>query len=124
MASGSLRGVEIDGISFNVSGDSNFSIQARVEKENMPHSSGNLVKETLTPASGEGVKIIATPSEYELLLAAAASVTPITIGVTLRDGSVFRTNGGVSIGAYTSEDFACEVTLFTQPGEWSIFSET
>ena len=122
MASGSLREAKIDGIPYNVAADANVALTTRVEKEAVPHSGGNAVKETLVAGSVEAVKLIVTPSEYALLLNASENPDDIPMSVAFRDGSVFRSQGTIKLGPYQSEDFSCEVEFLTTTGVWENFS--
>ena len=122
MASGSLREAKIDGISFNVAADTNVALTTRVEKETVPHSGGNAIKETLVSGSVEAVKLIVTPSEYAVLLGLSENPDAIPMSVALRDGSVLRSQGTVKLGPYQSEDFSCEVEMLTTTGLWENFS--
>ena len=122
MASGSLREAKIDGIPFNVAADANVALTTRVEKEAVPHSGGNAIKETLVSGSVEAVKLIVTPSEYDVLLNIAGNPDVIPMSVALRDGSVLRSEGTIKLGPYQSEDFSCEVEFLTTTGIWENFS--
>lgn len=122
MASGSVRGAEVDGLPFHVAADANVALTTRVEKEAVPHSGGNAIKETLVSGSVNAIKLIMTPSEYDILLNRSQSPTDIPLSVTFRDGSRFVSQGTVKLGDYMSEDFSCEVEFLTSTGIWDIFS--
>lgn len=124
MASGSLRGAKIGGVPFFVAADANIALTTRVEKEAVPHSGGNAIKETLVSGSVEAVKLIVTPSEYEVLLSISEDPNDISMSVTLRDGSAYRSQGSAKIGPYQSEDNSCEVEFLTSTGIWEISAAT
>lgn len=124
MASGSLREAKIDGFSFNVTADANIALTARVEKEAVPHSGGNALKETLVSGSIEAVKLTVSPSEYDVLRSLSENPEDIPLSVALRDGSVLRSQGTVKLGPYQSEDFSCEVEFLTSTGLWDVFAAT
>lgn len=120
MSAGSVRSVKIDGIPFNVAADANISLNPRVEKESIPHSGGNMVKETTVAANVEAVKLILSPSEYDLLTGLTDNDIPLSY--EMADGSVLRSEGAVNLGSFVTEDSSCEVMFLTSTGNWEIFS--
>lgn len=124
MSAGSLRKVTIDGIPYNVAADANVALNDRLEKESIPHSGGNMTKRTLAAAMAEAVKLIVTPSEYDVLRNQAQGDGDIPLSYEMADGSSFRTQGEVNLGPFQTDDSSCEVTFLTSTGEWEIFSES
>ena len=123
MSAGSLRGVNINGVSFNVAADASISLTPRVEKESIPHSGGNMTKETLAAASATGAKLILRPSEFEILRGLAED-RDIPLSYMMADGSSFKTVGDAKLGEYITDDSSCEVEFLTSTGVWDIFAET
>ncbi len=124
MSAGSLRKVTIDGIPYNVAADANVALNARLEKESIPHSGGNMTKRTTAAAMAEAVKLIVTPSEYNVLEGQSEADGDIPLSYEMADGSSFKTQGEVNLGPYQTDDSSCEVTFLTSTGNWEIFSET
>lgn len=124
MSAGSLRKVTIDGLPYNVAADANVALNARLEKESIPHSGGNMTKRTLGAAMAEAVKLIVTPSEYDVLESQSVGTGAIPLAYEMADGSTFRTQGQINLGPYQTDDSSCEVQFLTSTGDWQIFSET
>lgn len=124
MSAGSLRKVTIDGIPYNVAADANVALNARLEKESIPHSGGNMTKRTLAAAMAEAVKLIVTPSEYNVLEGQAEADGDIPMSYEMADGSSFKSQGEINLGPYQTDDSSCEVTFLTSTGEWEIFAES
>ena len=124
MSAGSIRKATVDGIPFNVAADANIALNARKEKESIPHSGGNMTKIVLGAAMAEAVKFIVTPSEYDVLRSIANGEGDIPMSYDLADGSSMKTQGQINLGPYQSDDSSCEVQYLTSTGEWEIFSET
>lgn len=123
-SAGSLRGVKVDGIPFNVAGDANVALNPRVEKTSLPHSGGNMIQRTLMPADVEAVKLTVTPSQYSILEGLSEQQGSIPLSYEMGDGSTFRSTGEVMLGPYQTEESACEVTFKTSTGIWENFSQT
>lgn len=124
MSAGSLRGVTIDGIPYSAAGDADIALNPRVEKESLPHSSGNMIKRTLVPANAEGVKLSLTPAEYVTLKGQDEEGGVIPLSYDMADGSSMKTQGETNLGPYQTGDSVCEIQLLTSTGEWEIFAET
>lgn len=122
MSAGSLRGVTIDGIPFAATGDVDVALGHRIEKESIPHSSGNMIKRTLAAANAEAVKLTLQPTEYEILRGLADADGDIPLSYVMTDGSSFKTQGQINLGPYQTADSVCEITLMTSTGEWENFS--
>ena len=122
MSAGSPRGVTIDGIPFNVAGDANIALNPRITKESIPHSGGNMVKLTNDAGNVEAVKLIATPSEYDILRGLSEQEGDIPMSYVMADGSSFKSPGQLMLGPYQTDDSSCEVQFLTSTGLWEIFA--
>ena len=122
MSAGSVRGVKIDGIPFNVAADANISLNPRIEKESIPHSSGNMTKRTFAAAMAESVKLILTPAEYANLVSLNDGQGNIPMSYEMADGSSIKSEGEVMLSTYQTDDSSCEATFLTSTGNWEIFS--
>ncbi len=122
MSAGSVRGVNIDGIPYNAAADANIALNPRIEKEPIPHSGGNMIKRTIVGAMAEAVKMILTPSEYDILEVQAADQGVIPMSYVMADGSSIKSEGEVNLGQYMTDDSSCEVQMLTSTGIWEIFS--
>ena len=122
MSAGSIRSVSVDGIPYNAAADANIAKNPRTEKESIPHSGGNMTKRTIVAAMAEGIKLILTPSEYEVLEAQSEALGDIPLSYVRADGSSDKTVGEVNLGQYVSDDSSCEVQFLTSTGVWDVFA--
>ena len=122
MSAGSVRSVKIDGIPYNAAADANIALNPRIEKEPIPHSGGNMIKRTLAPAMAEAVKLILTPSEYDVLESQNAAIGDIPMSYEMADGSSLKSEGETNLGQYMTDDSSCEIQMLTSTGIWEIFS--
>lgn len=124
MSAGSPRGATIAGVPYNVAADANIALGPRETWEAIVHSGGNAMKRVLAEASAEAVKLIVTPSEYDILRAQSEAQEDITLAYTLADGSVIRTTGRISLDPFQSDDSSVEVKMLTSSGVWDVFAQT
>jgi len=122
MRSGSIRKVLIDGLSFKAAADANFARTPKLEKEAVPHSGGNSVKVTRAASNVEGVKLLCTPAEYEILEGLSDRLDNFPMSYEMADGSVWRSDGTISLDNYESEEHSVEVTMIPSSGEWELFA--
>ena len=122
MSAGSPRKATVDGIPYNVAADANISLNPRIVKESIPHSGGNMQKIMTEPGHAEAVKLILTPSEYDVLRGQHEELGDKPLSYTMADGSVLRTVGVINLGQYSTEESSCEVEFLTSTGEWEIFA--
>jgi hypothetical protein len=119
--SGSIRKVLIDGLSFNAAGDGNFAKTPKLEKEAVPHSGGNSFKHTKMSGQVESGKLICTPTEYDTLEGIADRLTTYPMSYEMADGSVWRTDGQISVDNYESEENSVEITMMPAL-KWELFA--
>ena len=122
MSAGSVRGVNIDGIPFNAAADANIALNPRIEKESIPHSGGNMQKRTFAAAMAEAVKLIVSPSEYDVLVSGNEASGDIPLSYVMADGTSVKSVGELMLGPYQTDDSSCEVTFLTSTGDWEIFA--
>jgi len=120
--SGSIRKVLIDGLSFNAAADGNFAKTPKLEKEATPHSGGNMIKVTRMSGNVESVKLITTPTEYETLETLADRATSFPMSYEMADGSVWRSDGAISLANFESEEHSVELTMIPATGTWDLFA--
>jgi hypothetical protein len=122
MSAGSPRKATVDGIPYNVAADANINLNPRITKESIPHSGGNMQKITTESGHAEAVKLILTPSEYDVLRGQHEELGDKPLSYAMADGSVFRTVGVINIGQYSTDDSSCELEFLTSTGVWDIFA--
>jgi hypothetical protein len=120
--SGSIRKVLLNGLSFDAAGDGNFAKTPRLNKEAVPHSGGNGIKITKVSGNVESVKLICSPVEYEALETLADGLGDFSMSYTQADGSVWRTEGTITLDNYETEENSVEVTMIPADGKWELFA--
>ena len=124
-ASGSLRGVVFDGLTFRVPADINMSLNlSEYENENIPTSGQSVQKKTLRSPDAEGVVLIANPIEQETLRDMAGRLEAFPISVELADGSVWRTTGTINFENVETQENRATVKIMPDRaiGAWELFS--
>lgn len=120
--SGSIRKVLVDGLLFNAAADGNFAKTPKVEKEALRHSGGNMIKVTLASGNVEGVKLLCTTAEYDILEDKADDNSGFSMSYEMADGSVWRTSGSIMLGNFESEEGSVEITMIPLSGIWQPFA--
>ena len=116
---GSIRKITLDGQTFNVAGDSNFSQNPGEEKEGIVHTGGVTIKTSKMVATVEGVDIICTAQEY-LDLQEASAKGDIPMSYEESTGDVWRAVGQINLGARETETDKCSLTLIPK-SKWEPF---
>lgn len=120
--SGSIRKVLLDGLSFNAAADGNFAKTPRLEKEAVVHSGGNMFKHTKMSGNVESGKLICAPAEYVVLEGLADGLSSFPMSYEQADGSVWRTEGTISLDNYETEENSVEITMMPSTGTWELFA--
>ena len=124
-ASGTLRGVVFDGLTFRVPADINVSLNlSEYENENVPTSGRSVQKKTLRSPDAEGVVLITNPIEQETLRELAARLEAFPISATLADGSVWRTTGNINFENIETQENRSTVKIMPDRAidAWELFS--
>lgn len=120
-ATGTLRKVVLDGVTFDVMSDANINFKrSKFEKEGQATSGKTLVKMTKRVQNVESVDLGCTPAEMEDIAAKADSIADITMSFQLADGSVYKGKGHVHFDGYESDTGKITLTLIPT-GEWTPF---
>ncbi len=124
-ASGSLRGVVLDGLTYRVPADINISLNlSEYENENMATSGLSVQKKTLRSPDAEGVVLIANPIEQETLRDLAARLEASPMSALMADGSVWRTTGNINFENVESQENRATIKIMPDRaiGAWELFS--
>lgn len=108
---GTPRKVTLDGVTYNVAADANFTQNPGIEKEMIRHTGGNTPKSTLMTESVEGVDLIVDGNQYEDLKELGKRNISFPMSYELESGDVYRATGQISLSARESETTKCTVTL-------------
>lgn len=112
---GTPEKVTLDGITFDVMGDANFSaIKGRFENENVPTSGKNVQKKTARSQNVESVTLQCNAEEAELLKELSERKSAFPMSYETAAGDVFRSNGGINFGSHETESGTATVTLLPE----------
>jgi len=118
--SGSPRKVTLDGVTFNVASDANFSQLPEQTTEGVRHSGGVMMKKTLMVAQVESVTLIVTSQQNELLKNLAARTVNFPMSYELASGDVYRAVGQINLDNRETEENRRDLTLVPD-GDWQPF---
>lgn len=124
-ASGSLRGVILDGLAYRVPADINVSLNlSEYENENVATSGLSVQKKTLRSPDAEGVVLIANPIEQETLRDLAGRLAAFPMSAELADGSVWRTTGTINFENVETQENRATIKIMPDRAidAWQLFS--
>lgn len=124
-ASGTLRSVVLDGLSFRVPADINVTHNlSEYENENIPTTGESVRKKTLRSPDAEGVVLIANPVEQETLKGMAARLDVFPISIEMADGSVWRTTGNINFENTESQENRATIKIMPDRAidAWELFA--
>lgn len=108
---GSIRKVTLDGQTFNVAADANFSQNAAQEKEGIPHTGGTTIKTTIKTATVESVDLIVDGQQFADLNELGARNIAFPMSYEEESGDVYRAQGQINIDARETETTKVSVTM-------------
>ena len=112
---GTPKKVTIDGTTFDVMADANFSqIKGRFANENVPTSGKNLTKKTVRPQNVESVNVAANSEEAELLKQFSERTFNYPISYEIASGDVFRAVGGINFESHDTETGVAAIQLLPE----------
>ena len=119
--SGSIRKFTVEGISFRVAADANFSRRPiNVENSMVPTSGKSMQKKVRMVPVLEGATLIVNAEEMEVLKSYAEGLDLIKVTYQDAAGNEFRCTGQINVEAHESEENRANVTV--QPEEdWTPF---
>lgn len=118
--SGTPRKVTIDGETFNVAADANFSQTPGRTNEGVRHTGGTLLKSTLEVENVESVTLIVTGDQFESLKVLRDRDNFFPMSFELASGDVYRATGGINLDNRETEENRVDVMLIPN-GEWEPF---
>jgi len=124
-ASGTLRGVTLDGLAFRVPADINVTLNlSEFENENIPTSGRSVQKKTLRSPDAEGVVLIANPVEQETLRDLAGRLEAFPVSAELADGAVGRTTGTINFENVETQENRATIKIMPDRavGAWELFA--
>lgn len=120
--SGSLQSATIDGVAYDVMGDTNVSIMLNEwENESIP-TSGNPVKKKMRRiATAESIVLGTSWEEKETLITLADSTDVVKFSLKFAGGDIIKGEGQINLDSDESEEMRTTVK-FMPDGGWSFFT--
>lgn len=118
--SGSPRRVTIDGVTYNVAADANFSQTPPVTTEGVKHSGGTMMKQTQEVGQVESVTLILTGSQNASLEEQAKRTGNYPMSYEDASGDVYRAVGMINLDNRETEENRRDITLIPD-GDWRPF---
>jgi hypothetical protein len=120
-STGTLRGIMIDGVSYDVMSDCNISFSpTNYEVSGIATTGKTLFQMKKRIQEVESVDLGVDPEEIGSLKSKAESLADLTMAFTLADGSVFRGTGRIHFDKYESETGKATLKLIPN-GEFTPF---
>jgi hypothetical protein len=119
--SGTLRSVGIGGVSYDAAADVDVSeIFTRYEITAIPTSGKTSFQYIRRATSREGVALITSPDEREVIKSIAEALENTDLQYTLADGSTYVAQGRVSVESNTTSENRTTVFLLPED-DWTKF---
>jgi len=120
--SGSITGLALGGVSFDVPADGDIGVtQARFKNEGVATSGRNFRKMTKQVQEAKSVPVLANAAELQTIQGFADSPTDITISFKTADGSRWTSPGWIHLDGYTTQDSKATLSLFPRR-QWELFA--
>lgn len=118
--SGTPRKVTLDGVTYNVASDANFSQTPPVSNEGVRHTGGTLIKKTLMVGQVESVTLIVNGAQNASLEELADRNVNFPMSYELASGDVYRAVGQINLDNRETEETRRDITLIPDGG-WQPF---
>jgi hypothetical protein len=123
--SGTLRGLTLDGLTFDVKADADITINlSPFETEGIPSSGRSMMKMTVRNPSIEGIPLEADPVEADTLRELAERLDDFPMSIELADGSILRGTGRINFENYTTAEAIATIQLHPDRAinAWEVFA--
>jgi len=118
---GTLRKVVIDGVTYDVFGDTNITFnRTKFEIEGQATTGNTMYKMTRRVPTIESVGLATTPAEMETLKSKSEGLADITLSVELADTSVYKATGRINFESYESETGKSTIVMIPKR-DWTPF---
>ena len=121
---GSLKKVTLNGVTYDALEDANAKINLSPYKVEAKATSGKVIKVLkLRVQSITDVTLGCTPREADALRVLSGMADSITMSITLADGSVFRSTGGIDFDSFETMEGKCKIDLIPDRvrDAWTLF---
>ena len=120
--SGSLQSATIEGVPYDVLGDTNVSIMLNeFENDSVPTSGKPIHKKMKRIAAAESIVLGTSWEEKETLIDLANSVDTLKFSIKFAGGDIIRGEGHINIESDESEENRTTVKFLPDSG-WNIFA--
>jgi len=120
--SGSLQSVTIEGVAYDVMGDTNVSILLNQwENESVPTSGKPVKKKMRRVATAESIVLGTSWEEKETLIDLANSTDTLKFSMKFAGGDIARGQGQINLDSDESEEMRTTVKFMPDDG-WKIFA--
>ena len=123
--SGTLRKLTLDGLTFDVKGDADITINlSPFETEAIPSSGRSMMKMTVRNPSIEGIPLECNPAEADTLREIAERLENFPVAMELADTSVLRGTARINFENWTTAENICTIQLHPDRaiGAWEVFA--
>jgi hypothetical protein len=121
MATGTPKKVTLDGTTFNVAADANFSeVGSKYLVENMPTSGPNIPKMTKRAQNVTDIPLIVDGAERAILKALSERTEAFPLSYELVSGDIYRATGHIEFESRNTDENRASVQLLPQ-GDWTPF---
>lgn len=117
---GSIKGISIEGTSFDVAADANASLMPTREKGDIVTSGKTSFTSTKKSPNIEGLTLIVDATAHALLKEYHESDQSLTLSYTDPENKVYRAAGTIDIAAKESEGGRIDVKMMPED-DWSLF---
>ena len=119
--SGTLRGVTLDGVAFNVMGDADISeMGGGVEVEMIPTSGPAMKKMTRRNQTRESVVLSCSDAERELLQELSERIADFPMSYSVASGSAYFADGGIEFESRTTAENRATIKMLPR-NQWEAF---
>lgn len=123
-ATGSIKKLVLDGVTYDVPGDTNISeMGGAFESEGIPTSGRTMIKMTRRAETRDGVVVGCNGAERELLQELSERTTPFTMAYTTAGGDIYRADGNINFENRETEESKATLQLIPV-GKWNAFLAT
>jgi hypothetical protein len=119
MLTGSIRDLKINNNTYDVVGESDFTVKPSYENTTTPTSGASIISSEKKNPDVENIKINASdPATYEELKAISQEATLVPVSFTGAGGQIFQSEAcSINLGDYVVKAGTLELTLLPA-GEW------
>ncbi len=109
--SGSILSAWIDGTTYRVKADADFTENSELETEGIPTSGDTLFKASINVATVEGIDLIVDSTEKQIIRDIIRGKTVVAFGYKEEDGSVNNASGRIQNAGRTTQENTMSIIM-------------